>query len=59
MKATTKKQDYEIKRDAIAKMEGITEAQRSGLLFGNWIDYIAKSAPIPEKEKARTHFNYL
>jgi hypothetical protein len=33
MKATTKKQDYEIKRDAIAKMEGIT--QRSGLLFGN------------------------
>jgi hypothetical protein len=30
-----KKQDYEIKRDAIAKMEGITEAQRSGLLFGN------------------------
>jgi hypothetical protein len=26
MKATTKKQDYEIKRDAIAKMEGDTEA---------------------------------
>jgi hypothetical protein len=40
-------------------MEGITEAQRSGLLFGNWIDYIAKSAPITEEEKARTHFNYL
>jgi hypothetical protein len=28
MKATTKKQDYEIKRDAIAKMEGITEAEK-------------------------------
>jgi hypothetical protein len=38
-------------------MEGITEAQRSGL-FGNWIDYITKSAPITEEEK-RTHFNYL
>jgi hypothetical protein len=53
MKATTK-QDYEIKRDAIAKMEGITEAQRSGLLFGNWIDYIAKSAPIPERKSTNS-----
>jgi hypothetical protein len=59
MEATTKKQEYENKRDKITEMEGITEAQRSGLLFGNWIDYITKSAPITEEEKARTHFNYL
>jgi hypothetical protein len=30
MKATTKKQDYEIKRDAI-KMEGITEKRREAV----------------------------
>jgi hypothetical protein len=34
MKATTKNKITRLK-DAIAKMEGITEAQRSGLLFGN------------------------
>jgi hypothetical protein len=31
MEATTKKQEYENKRDKITEMEGIT-AQRSGLL---------------------------
>jgi hypothetical protein len=50
-----KKQDYEIKRDAIAKMEGITEAQK---VFGKWIDYIAKISNT-NRRKARTHFNYL
>jgi hypothetical protein len=34
MEATTKKQDYENKRDKITEMEGITEAQRSSSAIG-------------------------